>query len=150
MRHGYLVMGERVGNAFSDDKKEIVRVYLLYYLVVINIITFLVYGIDKLKAKKGRWRIPETTLLLLAVIGGSIGAWGGVKVWHHKTMHKKFKYGIPLIILIQVALSLYLITRLFVNSQKSGAVCVITVSISYCFLMIVSISSSYIGNSSIQ
>ena len=84
---------------------------LLFFIFSINVVTFIVYGIDKLKAKNGKWRIPESTLLLLAIVGGSIGAWGGVKVWHHKTMHKKFKYGIPLIILIQVALSLYLITR---------------------------------------
>ena len=77
---------------------------VLYYLAVINTITFMVYGIDKLKAKKSVWRIPEATLLLLAVIGGSIGAWCGVKVWHHKTMHKKFKYGIPLILAIQTVL----------------------------------------------
>lgn len=81
----------------------------LYYLGIINVITFLIYGIDKLKAKKGKWRIPEATLLLLAVIGGSIGAWLGIKVWHHKTMHKKFKYGIPLILIIQVAICTYLI-----------------------------------------
>ena len=61
---------------------------LLYYLIVINIVTFLVYGIDKWKAKKGSWRISEATLLILAAIGGSIGAMLGMKVWHHKTMHK--------------------------------------------------------------
>ena len=79
-------------------------IYLLNYLVPINVITFIVYGIDKLKAKKGRWRIPESTLLLLAIIGGSIGAWYGVKVWHHKTLHKKFTYGIPLILAVQLVL----------------------------------------------
>ena len=72
---------------------------LLYYLIVINIVTFLVYGIDKWKAKQGSWRISEATLLILAVIGGSIGALLGMRVWHHKTMHKKFKYGLPLILL---------------------------------------------------
>lgn len=61
---------------------------LLYYLIVINIVTFLVYGIDKWKAKQGSWRISEATLLILAVIGGSIGALLGMKIWHHKTMHK--------------------------------------------------------------
>ena len=81
---------------------------LYYYLIAINTITFLVYGLDKLKAKKGKWRIPESTLLLLAIIGGSIGAWLGMKVWHHKTMHKKFKYGIPLIIILQLGVLLYL------------------------------------------
>ena len=77
--------------------------YIFYYLLIINALTFVVYGIDKLKAKKGKWRISEATLLLLAIIGGSIGAWLGIKVWHHKTMHKKFKYGVPAIIVLQVA-----------------------------------------------
>ena len=77
---------------------------LLYYLIVINVVTFLVYGIDKWKAKKGSWRISEATLLILAVIGGSIGALLGMKVWHHKTQHKKFKYGLPMILLAQIAL----------------------------------------------
>ena len=82
--------------------------YILYYLITINIITFFIYGIDKLKAKKGKWRIPESTLLLLAIIGGSIGAWFGIKVWHHKTLHKKFKYGIPLIVIAQIAIVVYI------------------------------------------
>lgn len=81
---------------------------LLYYLIVINIVTFLVYGIDKWKAKQGCWRISEATLLILAVIGGSIGALLGMKVWRHKTMHKKFKYGLPLILIIQIILIGYL------------------------------------------
>ena len=81
---------------------------LLYYLIVINIVTFLVYGIDKWKAKQGSWRISEATLLILAVIGGSIGALLGMRVWHHKTMHKKFKYGLPLILIIQIILIGYL------------------------------------------
>ena len=102
---------------------------IMYYLIVINIVTFLVYGIDKwkavsqrgqsqtrlsyaerkqprrkVKAKQGSWRISEATLLILALIGGSIGALLGMKVWRHKTMHKKFKYGLPLILLVQIAL----------------------------------------------
>ena len=87
---------------------NILHSYLAYYLLAINVVTFIVYGIDKYKAKKAKWRIPEATLLLLAVLGGSIGAWMGMKVWHHKTMHKKFKYGIPAILLIQIALMAYL------------------------------------------
>ena len=82
---------------------------LLYYLIVINIVTFVVYGIDKLKAKQGSWRISEATLLIFAVIGGSIGALLGMKIWHHKTMHKKFKYGLPLILIIQIILIGYLL-----------------------------------------
>ena len=76
------------------------------YLAAINVVTFFIFGIDKWKAKRSKWRIPETTLLGLAVIGGSIGAWLGMKVWHHKTMHKKFKYGIPIILLAQIAIIL--------------------------------------------
>jgi len=72
------------------------------YLTAINLIAFITYGIDKWKARKDKWRIPETTLLMLAIIGGSIGAWCGMKIWHHKTMHKKFKLGIPAIILLQI------------------------------------------------
>ena len=86
-------------------------IYLLNYLVIINIIAFIVYGIDKLKAKRGKWRITEATLLLLAIIGGSIGAWCGVKVWHHKTLHGKFRYGIPLIMAVQLGLCAYLMTK---------------------------------------
>ena len=81
---------------------------LAYYLLAINAVAFIMYGIDKYKTKKAKWRIPEATLLLLAVLGGSIGAWMGMKIWHHKTMHKKFKYGIPAILLLQIALMAYL------------------------------------------
>ena len=85
------------------------KTYIIYF-ILINVVTFFLFGIDKWKAKKGRWRISEATLLIFAVIGGSIGAWLGMKTWHHKTMHKKFKYGIPLILLVQIAL-LYLFFR---------------------------------------
>lgn len=80
----------------------------LIYLAAVNLVTFVVYGIDKYKAKKAKWRIPEATLLLMAAIGGSIGAWVGMLVWHHKTLHKKFKYGVPAILLLQVTLVVYL------------------------------------------
>ena len=84
---------------------------IICYLLAVNIATFLLYGIDKYKAKKNQWRISEATLLTMASIGGSIGAWAGMRLWHHKTMHKKFKYGIPLIIILQVALAVYLLTN---------------------------------------
>ena len=80
---------------------------LIIYLIALNVVTFIVYGIDKMKAKRSKWRIPEATLLGLAVIGGSVGAWLGMKVWHHKTLHKKFKYGIPLILIAQIALLIF-------------------------------------------
>ena len=85
---------------------------IICYLLAVNIVTFLLYGIDKYKAKKGRWRISEAILLLMAVIGGSIGAWAGMRLWHHKTMHKKFKYGIPIIIILQVTIAVYLQTNI--------------------------------------
>ena len=85
---------------------------ILGYLLAVNIASFLLYGIDKYKAKKGKWRVSEATLLMMAVIGGSIGAWAGMRLWHHKTMHKKFKYGIPIIIIFQVALAVYLLTNI--------------------------------------
>lgn len=87
------------------DKGQTVNVMnlLMIYLLAINLFTFVAYGIDKLKAKRHRWRIPEAKLLLLAIAGGSIGAWMGMFVWHHKTMHKKFKYGVPAILFLQTA-----------------------------------------------
>lgn len=85
--------------------------FFLIYLLAINSITFFMYGIDKWKAKRSKWRIPESTLLVMAVIGGSVGAWLGMKVWHHKTMHKKFKYGVPAIFFIQVAIVGYVIFK---------------------------------------
>ena len=81
----------------------------LIYLAVINVVTFFMYGIDKWKAKKSKWRIREAALLGLAGLGGSIGAWLGMQVWHHKTQHKKFKYGVPAIIIVQLALIVYFI-----------------------------------------
>ena len=86
--------------------------YSMYYLFAINIVSFFLYGIDKYKAKKNQWRISEATLLTMAAIGGSIGAWAGMRLWHHKTMHNKFKYGIPVIIIFQVALAVYLLTNI--------------------------------------
>ena len=109
---------------------------VLIYLVTINVVTFFMYGIDKAaskrgqgqarlsyaereqarqkvkwKAKKSKWRIRETALLGLAVLGGSIGAWLGMKVWHHKTQHKKFRFGVPAIIIIQLSIIVYLLYK---------------------------------------
>ena len=90
---------------FSEQMETLSLLHIaLIYLAVINVVTFFVYGIDKWKAKKSKWRIREAALLGLAVLGGSIGAWLGMKVWHHKTLHKKFRYGIPAIIIIQLTL----------------------------------------------
>lgn len=88
-----------------------IHIILTIYLIAINIATFFVYGIDKWKARRSKWRIPESTLLTLAVLGGSIGAFIGMSTWHHKTMHNKFKYGVPLIINLQVVLAVYIYIR---------------------------------------
>lgn len=81
---------------------------IIGYVIVINVITLMMYGIDKWKAKHSKWRIPEATLLFMAAVGGSIGAWTGIKLFHHKTLHKKFKYGVPAIFLIQLGITLYI------------------------------------------
>lgn len=83
------------------------------YLLAVNILTFIIFGIDKLKAKEHWWRVSEFTLLLLAVVGGSIGAWAGMKVWHHKTLHNKFKYGVPVIFFLQLLLVTYCIIHFY-------------------------------------
>lgn len=74
------------------------------WLLLINLATFLVYGADKRRARKGAWRIPERTLFLLPLLGGSAGALLGMYIFHHKTKHWYFKFGIPLILLLQIAL----------------------------------------------
>ncbi len=80
---------------------------LLYYLLAANLLTFVIYGIDKWKSRHNRWRIPEATLLLLAALGGSIGALLAMRVFHHKTQHKKFRYGVPAILIIQLAITAF-------------------------------------------
>lgn len=86
---------------------------LALWLVLINLVTFLVFGLDKLKAKRKVAhefirRVPEKTLFLLAALGGSVGALVGMKVWRHKTLHKTFRFGIPAILILQSLISLYL------------------------------------------
>lgn len=81
----------------------------LIYLAAINVLTFFLYGIDKWKAKRSKWRISEATLIWLSVFGGSIGALLGMNAWHHKTQHKKFKYGIPFILLAQITVVVWLV-----------------------------------------
>ena len=88
---------------------------VLFHLAIINMVTFLMYGIDKWKAKRNKWRVSEAALIWMAVFGGSIGAWLGMKAWHHKTQHKKFQYGIPLILLAQIAFVIYLLGRIWAD-----------------------------------
>jgi len=78
---------------------------VLIYLAVVNVVTFFLYGMDKWKAKRSKWRIEEATLLWLAAAGGSVGALLGMKAWHHKTQHRKFTWGVPVILIVQLALA---------------------------------------------
>lgn len=80
---------------------------LALWLLLINLAAFLAFGLDKLKAKRKEShertrRIPEKTLFLLSAVGGSVGALLGMKVWHHKTLHRSFRIGIPLILTLQI------------------------------------------------
>lgn len=77
------------------------RDIIIIYITLINLSTFIAYGVDKAKAKRGSFRISEKMLLLLAASGGSIGALMGMQIFHHKTKHGIFKFGIPSIIVIQ-------------------------------------------------
>ena len=81
--------------------------YLLSYLGIINLVGFFAMFLDKQKAKRGKWRIPEKTLFLLAVIGGSLGTTLGMHMFRHKTKHWYFKFGMPMILIIQFVLILY-------------------------------------------
>lgn len=84
---------------------------IFYYLITINIFTFLLFFIDKRKAIKHRWRIKESTLILLCVLGGSIGGLFSMYLFHHKTRHIKFKLGVPFILMMQFILFYLLIAK---------------------------------------
>ena len=84
---------------------------LAVWLIVINLVTFAVYGIDKRRARRGAWRVPEKTLFLLPLLGGSIGALLGMRVFRHKTKHWYFVWGVPAILLAQIALAAWLLYR---------------------------------------
>ncbi len=81
--------------------------YFLIYLLIINLIGFFAMFLDKQKAKRNKWRIPEKTLFLIALIGGSLGATLGMHAFRHKTKHWYFKLGMPLILIIQIVLIIY-------------------------------------------
>ena len=76
---------------------------LIIYLLVVNIATFIIYGIDKWKAHYNRWRVPEAVLIFLALIGGSPSAILAMRMFHHKTQKNKFAFGIPIILFLQLA-----------------------------------------------
>lgn len=81
------------------------------YLIIINITGFAAMGIDKQKAIRHRWRVRESTLFLIALIGGSAGSIVGMRIFHHKTRHWYFVYGMPLILILQILLAVLIIKR---------------------------------------
>lgn len=83
--------------------------FLIGYLIGINLITLVAYGMDKRKAKTDAWRIPEKTLLLLTAIGGSVGALLGMYGFRHKTKHLKFVLGVPVLFALHIVLLFYLV-----------------------------------------
>ena len=80
----------------------------LIYLAVINLVGILVMATDKSRAIKGKWRIPEKSLFLVSLLGGSLGTWAGMYLFRHKTKHWYFVIGMPLILILQVALGIFL------------------------------------------
>ncbi len=82
---------------------------IIIYLLAVNVVSFAVMGIDKQKARKRAWRIPESTLFVLAIIGGSIGSILGMRLFRHKTRHRSFVYGMPAILIVQIILILLLV-----------------------------------------
>ncbi len=89
--------------------------YSIIYLGAMNVVGLALFGMDKWKARRGRWRVSEATLLTVAALGGSVGAWAGMFLFRHKTLHAKFRYGIPAIIAAQVLLAVFIFRRLSPN-----------------------------------
>lgn len=86
--------------------------FLFAYLLLINAAGFLIMLIDKRKAIKNRWRIPERTLMTMAILGGSVGIYAGMQLFRHKTKHTKFAIGVPVILSLQIIIAVYLTTWL--------------------------------------
>lgn len=114
--HGYLFFsGYICYDSIIFGKKDILIfmnaiTLIIIYLVVINCTSFITMGVDKYKARKRTWRIPESTLFVLALIGGSIGSIMGMHLFHHKTRHWYFLYGMPAILIVQILLVLLIVT----------------------------------------
>lgn len=82
--------------------------WFLIYLVIMNLYGFLIMGVDKKRAVKHAWRVPEKVLFLTSVLGGSIGTWAGMYAFRHKTKHWYFVLGMPLILFLQIVIVVYL------------------------------------------
>ena len=93
---------------------------LLFYLATINLIAFLLYGIDKWKARHDKWRVTEARLLSISLLGGSLGAFLGMKVWHHKTQHNKFRFSLPLILILHLAIGIAVVYFAIFTDKNNG------------------------------
>ena len=82
--------------------------FLFYYLIAVNVLAFVLMGIDKRRAKQNAWRIPAKTLFLPAILGGALGGVAGMRLFHHKTRHWYFRAGFPLLFLFQALLLFFL------------------------------------------
>ena len=89
------------------------KIIYIVYLIIINFIAFVVYGVDKARAVEHRWRISEATLLVLAILGGAGGALIGMLFFHHKTRHAKFVILVPIFLVLHVILAWNLFTKVF-------------------------------------
>lgn len=87
------------------------HIYLIIYLIIINLIAFALMGIDKNRARKHAWRIPEKTLFGSALLGGSIGAILGMQLFRHKTKHLSFQIGMPAILVLQLVIGIFVFLR---------------------------------------
>lgn len=85
----------------------------LVYLVLINVLGFAQMGLDKRRARKEKWRVPEARLFLVALLGGSLGSWLGMQVFHHKTKHITFVVGMPAILLMQIIVTAVLCSKFY-------------------------------------
>lgn len=95
--------------------REMTTAVILGYLVIMNVIAFAAMGVDKSRAKRGAWRIPEKTLFSLSLLGGSIGALAGMYTFRHKTKHLKFVAGMPAVLVCHILLAAVLLYRLAVS-----------------------------------
>ena len=90
---------------------EFMTKFMIIYLLIINLAGFLMMAVDKRKAKKDRWRIPEKNFFIVALLGGSLGCYLGMQVFHHKTLHKTFAFGMPAILVMQILITLVLLGK---------------------------------------
>ena len=84
---------------------------LMYYLIAVNVAAWIMYGLDKWKARSGKWRISERTLLIVALIGGSVGALAGMLMFRHKTKKPKFVVGIPVMLVVHCVIVAAVVLR---------------------------------------